>query len=123
MLGGILVTVALVLPGISATHMLYILGMYELVMELIATFQWHKLVPLLIGVLLGIVVSSRLLEYLLRRYPSLVYMIIIGFVAGSVVSLIPIKIQHPIIGAGFWILGCMRMYLLSKRAVIQSKQT
>lgn len=88
LIGGIIIAIALVLPGISVSHMLYILGIYESVMHSVYSFHWFNLVPLLLGVVVGIFATTNILEKLLKKYPDKVYMTIIGFVAASLVTLI-----------------------------------
>lgn len=115
--GGFLVAVALILPGISVTHMLYILGLYEIVLEHIYAFQFFKLIPLAAGTLVGTFLSAELLERLLKRFTTEVYLVIIGFVAGSFVSLMPEDaICHPFFGILAFAAGFASMYLLSRRA-------
>lgn len=86
-LGGLLTAAALVLPGISVSHMLYILGLYEQIMAGIAAFDVLGLFPFVLGVLGGVVLTSRMMETLLRRYKRQTYLIVLGFVLGSVVEL------------------------------------
>lgn len=88
LIGGIIIAVALVLPGISVSHMLYILGIYESVMHSVYSFHWFNLVPLVLGVVIGIFATTNILDKLLKKYPDKVYMTIIGFVAASLVTLI-----------------------------------
>lgn len=86
-LGGIIVAIALVLPGISASHMLYILGLYTTVLENVYTFKWLSLIPLLLGIIIGTFATANVLERLINKYTENTYMVIIGFVMGSVVGL------------------------------------
>ena len=88
LVGGIIIAIALVLPGISVSHMLYILGIYESVMHSVYSFHWFNLVPLLLGVVLGTFATTNILEKLLKKYPDKVYMTILGFVAASLTTLI-----------------------------------
>lgn len=88
LIGGIIIAIALVLPGISVSHMLYILGIYESVMHSVYTFHWFNLVPLLLGVVFGTFATTNILEKLLKKYPDKVYMTILGFVAASLTTLI-----------------------------------
>ena len=87
-IGGIIIAIALVLPGISVSHMLLILGIYENVMKNVYTFQWLNLIPIILGVLLGTFTTTAILENFLNTHPDKVYLIIIGFVAASLGMLI-----------------------------------
>lgn len=86
--GGFIVAIALILPGISATHMLYVLGLYNEILEYIYNFRFIQIIPLLTGVIIGAFLTASWLEKLLSKYTTNVYMAIIGFVVGSVVSLL-----------------------------------
>ena len=88
LIGGIIIAIALVLPGISVSHMLYILGIYESVMHSVYSFHWFNLVPLILGVVIGTFATTNILEKLLKKYPDKVYMTILGFVAASLTTLI-----------------------------------
>ena len=99
------------------TDIAYILGLYEVVIENIYAFHFLKLLPLLAGVLIGTFLTADLLERWMERYTKTVYLVIIGFVAGSMVSLMPANgISHPVIGILIFAAGFAGMYQLSKRA-------
>lgn len=116
--GGFLVAIALVLPGISVSHMLYILGLYEVVIQKVYAFQFCKLIPLMLGGILGTFLTTEGLEKLLEWYPSQVYMIIIGFVSGSIVTLIPTGGGSQIIwDAVLGVIGFTGMYILSGKEI------
>lgn len=116
--GGFLVAVALVLPGISATHMLYILGLYNTVIGYIYSFKILELLPLAAGVLIGTFLTSDVLEKLIERRTGETYMVIIGFVSGSVVTLIPQPpIGHPLLAAVAFVMGFACMGVLARRAL------
>lgn len=87
--GGIVIAAALILPGLSVSYMLVLLDLYEPTMEAISRLDIAALAPLGAGVLLGIVLTARLLEYLMNRFPYASYLVILGFVLGSVVKVFP----------------------------------
>lgn len=116
LIGGVVVAVALILPGISVTHMLYILGIYEVVLHKVYELQWLSLLPLAAGVIGGTFLTTGVLERLMERHPRAVYQVIIGFVAASVVMLIPGEAPaHPLWGAAAAAAGAVAMYWLSRR--------
>lgn len=115
--GGFLIAIALILPGISATHMLYILGLYETVLTMVYELEIVKLLPLLAGGICGTFLTAGLLDKLMKRYTTQVYLVIIGFVAGSMTTLFPQgMIAYPVLGILLAIAGCFCMYRLSLRA-------
>ena len=52
----------LVLPGISVSQMLYMLGIYETIIGNISSFHILPLIPLGAGVLGGIFLTTKVLE-------------------------------------------------------------
>lgn len=86
---GFISAIALVLPGISVSYMLLLLGMYDITMQSISNLYVPFLLPLAIGGILGIVSTTKLLEHFMSRYPQVTYLIILGFVVGSVFEIIP----------------------------------
>lgn len=88
-LGGLIVAAALVLPGISASHMMYMLGIYEPVMDSVSRLDILSLLPMAAGLIVGIFLTARLLEKLLEKHSRGCYLVILGFMAGSLRELIP----------------------------------
>lgn len=88
-IAGIVAAIALVLPGISVSYMLLVLGMYEETMKAIDQFYLPYLIPLGVGVLLGIILTTRILEKAMNTYTAPTYLIILGFVIASVIEVFP----------------------------------
>ena len=87
--GGVLLAAALVLPGISASHFLYMLGIYDAVMEKLSTLDLIPLLPLAAGTVLGIFLTARLIETLFQRHQAGTFLVILGFMLASLRELIP----------------------------------
>lgn len=87
--GGVLVAAALVLPGISASHLLYILGIYDPVMDRLGSLELLALLPMGLGLLAGAFLTAKLLEQLLERHQTGTFMVILGFMLASLRELIP----------------------------------
>lgn len=79
-----LAMVAMLLPGISGSLILLILGAYTIAMEAIAHFKWDILFIIALGVLIGAYVGVRIIQNMLRNHPQALYFIILGLVLGSV---------------------------------------
>ena len=88
-IGGILLAAALVLPGISASHFLYMLGIYDAVMDKLGALELLSLVPMGIGLSVGIFITAKLLEALIQRHQAGTFMVILGFMLASLRELIP----------------------------------
>ncbi len=94
---GLVGAVAMIVPGISGSLLMLILGVYPIVMKSIpALFVpsefFHALILLLpngIGVLLGLLGGAQLVKYLLKRAPNHTYAVIFGLLCGSAVNLFP----------------------------------
>lgn len=89
MLAGFIAAVALVLPGISVSYLLLIMGLYDETMRAISELYLPFLVPLGIGLLLGIVLTTKVLEKVMTKHPQPTYLIIFGFVLGSMAEVFP----------------------------------
>lgn len=89
MTAGFIAAVALVLPGISISYLLLIIGLYDETMRAISELYLPFLIPLGIGLILGIVLTTRFLEHAMEKYPQATYLVILGFVFGSMAEIFP----------------------------------
>lgn len=69
-LGGVIIAVALVLPGISASQMLYMLGIYESTLKAVGNMDIAALVPLAAGGLLGTFFLQKCWKGCWKTYPA-----------------------------------------------------
>lgn len=88
-LAGIIAAVALVLPGISVSYLLLVMGLYDKVILAVSQLYLPLLLPLGFGAVLGVVLTTRLLETAMKRYPRATYLTILGFLLGSAASVFP----------------------------------
>ncbi len=88
MLGGFIVAVALVLPGVSASQMLYVMGLYEQVMQQVSQLDLLPLIPLCIGLAVGVFLTAKLLSAAFARFDG-VYLVVLGFLIFSLKDLLP----------------------------------
>jgi putative membrane protein len=114
--GGVLLAIALVLPGVSASQMLYTLGIYEEMMACIGELRLLPLVPIGIGTAVGIVLVTKTLETLMTRYPRQTFLIIFGFILGSIPELYPQNVEGNSLLCGVCVaVGFLLAYLVGKR--------
>ena len=121
-LAGIIYSIGKVIPGISGSFLLIIIGMYEYVLSVMAhpitvgLMHINKLIPFIIGLVTGIIVLLKLINYLLEKHYGLTYSIIIGFVLGSVPALIPsLSIASNLfVGLIIMVIGFALSYKLTK---------
>lgn len=86
---GIVAAVALVLPGISVSYLLLLLGIYDKTVMAIGDFNLSYLMPLGLGIILGIILTTKLLENAMKNHTQATYLIILGFVGGSMAEVFP----------------------------------
>ncbi|NLK45075.1 MAG: DUF368 domain-containing protein [Treponema sp.] len=86
---GFVIAAAIVLPGISTSHMLLILGMYNTTLEAMKNVNLPYLIPLALGGIAGIFLITNILEKALSKFPQFSYFMIIGFVLGSIIDVFP----------------------------------
>ena len=67
---GFIAAIALVLPGISVSYMLLLMGLYDETMRAASEFYLPFLIPLGFGLVVGILLTTKLLEKLMQNYPQ-----------------------------------------------------
>ena len=93
----------MIIPGISGSLVLMLLGYYLPIVNKIKDLTHFNnlldniliLMPFGIGVLVGIVLIAKLIEWLLKKYEKKTYFGVIGFIGASVLA-IPISVYHEI---------------------------
>lgn len=104
---GILVAMAMVVPGISGSMLLMVVGYYFYIADLLETFikniakfaigdafsNFLVLIPFIIGLILGVVLIAKAISYLLVKYPKTVYAAIIGLLIASPFAIIYAMIE------------------------------
>ena len=125
---GAIASAAMVIPGISGSMIIMLLGYYDSVINAMNELRSGNfsaiaiLLPYLIGLLIGIVFIAKLMNFLLKKHTALTFSAIFGLVIGSPVALL---IQNTdcvaIATTGNWIacavccvVGFLVAYLLSR---------
>ncbi|NRB57137.1 MAG: DUF368 domain-containing protein [Salinicola sp.] len=80
---------AMLLPGVSGSFLLLVMGLYGTVMNGIKNFDLGLISIFGAGCLLGLFTFSRLLSWLLRHHHAMTLMTIVGFILGSLPQLWP----------------------------------
>ncbi|MGN1328032.1 MAG: DUF368 domain-containing protein [Clostridia bacterium] len=86
---GFLMSIGIVVPGISNTIILMCLGVYSTYIYAISTVNLSILIPLAIGVLCGGIIWLKIISVLLKKYHQPTFYVIIGFTLGSIFVLLP----------------------------------
>ena len=137
-IAGIIAAAALVIPGVSGSFMLLLMGIYRLATYSISSIGSlladitntslmlniaKVLVPLAAGIIIGGLSMARVIEKLLKNHHKTIYLIILGLLLGSVYALFrdPVTYQsglsvlHVIIGIATFSIGSVISYSLGKK--------
>lgn len=103
---GVLGASAMVLPGVSGGYLLLLLGVYVTILKGIEEFftaartldfalafapAWQILLPVGLGVLIGVAGVSNLVKFVLERFPKPTLGLLLGLLLGAVVGLWPFQ--------------------------------
>ena len=86
---GFLMSAGVIIPGVSSTLILMLLGIYDAYLLSVSTLYFPFLIPIGIGLALGSIVFMKITKFLLDKYHSPTFFIIIGFTIGSIFVLYP----------------------------------
>ena len=123
---GMVAAATMVIPGVSGSFALMLLGYYKPIVTTISNLTnfnllGHNLLILMpfgVGVLVGIVLIAKLIEFLFNKYEIPTYYAILGFVVSSVLGLgigligTPLTFIQVIIGVVLFVLACIIGYKL-----------
>lgn len=126
---GMIAAASMVIPGISGSFMLMLLGYYKPIIDTISDLASFNnildniliLLPFGIGILVGIVLIAKLIELLLEKFPIKTYYGIIGFVLASIITIflplvnVSYTIPSVIIGIILLLLGGVIAYKLGDK--------
>ena len=121
---GVIASSTMIIPGISGSFVMLLLGVYGTLIASVANlFPFTAatldavlvLLPFGIGVVIGLVYCSKLIKFLLAKFPVPTYAAIFGFVLGSIGCVFPGFDKIDLVGviaaiAGILVLwGCERL--------------
>lgn len=90
MLCGVAAICSMILPGLSGSFILFIMGNYKLVaIDAVNERNFDILFPVLLGAVVGLIAFSHFLSWLLKKYKDQTISILTGFILGSVSILWP----------------------------------
>ena len=79
----------MIIPGISGSMVLMIMGVYEAILTAVSSLDIIILIPFAIGVGIGIILVSKLIDMLLEKFYGYTYYAILGFIIGSIIFIFP----------------------------------
>lgn len=86
---GFAMSIGIVVPGVSSTIILMLLGVYNLYLTGISNIYLPTLIPMFLGLLIGCFVFMKLTKFLLDNFYAQTFYSIIGFTLGSIFVLLP----------------------------------
>lgn len=92
---GLIDATTMVIPGISGTAVMMLLGCYELLLNLLSSLDGisnivlnlSKLIPFVFGVAIGVIILTKIMSYLFDKKSEETYAIILGFATSSILVL------------------------------------
>ncbi len=90
-LSGMIAIMAMILPGISGSFILLILGQYAFVIEALKDLNIKVFLIFGAGAAIGLLGFARVLSWLLNRYHAITLAVLIGFMTGSLRKIWPFK--------------------------------
>ena len=121
---GAIAAVTMVVPGISGSFTLMLIGYYEPILNLVNDITSFKnlgpnlilIFTFMLGVFIGIIFISKIIEWCLKHYKRETYYAIIGFVLSSIISVIyevskfQFNLTHLIIGIVLLVINTVLVY-------------
>lgn len=100
---GLIAAATMVIPGVSGSLVLMLLGYYLPIIGVLKELtKFENLGPNLlvafvfgVGVLVGIVAISKVIEYLLEKFEAKTFFGVIGFILASIIA-IPVSVYHEV---------------------------
>lgn len=87
--GTALAAAAAIIPGISGSFLLLILGIYNTVIQAVSDFNIPLLLPIAAGAAAGLLGGATFIRFLLAKAPSYTYSGVLGLTAGALAVLYP----------------------------------
>ena len=89
---GIIASSAMILPGISGSLILVILGVYTFLINALNNMDILIIIAFILGAIIGLLGFSRVLKYLFNNYRNITYSIMLGLVIGSIPKILKITL-------------------------------
>ena len=77
------------IPGMSVSMMLMMLGVYEPLLDAAAKLDVLTVAPVALCFLVGMVLFSKLTKLIFQKYRNFAYFMVLGFMAGSIINIFP----------------------------------
>lgn len=84
-----LAAVTMIIPGISGSFVMMLLGVYETIITAIKEMNFYVIIPFAIGAIIGIIGGAKLISILIKKNKLMVYSALMGLVIGSIYAILP----------------------------------
>ncbi len=88
---GAIAICAMILPGISGSFILVLLGMYKFILQAVSDFNISVVLTFMAGAAIGIIAFSNVLSWFLKKYYDYTIAVLAGFMIGSLNKVWPWK--------------------------------
>ena len=126
---GIIASATMVIPGISGSFVLMLLGYYKPIIDTVRSLTnfnllFHNIIVLGsfgLGVLIGIILVAKLIEMLLKKHETKTYYAVFGFIIASIIAIIKplfyinISLLEVIVGIILFTIGSIVAYKISEK--------
>lgn len=85
---GFIDALTMIIPGISGTAIFIMLGVYEFVLLMFSNMLFPFLIFFMVGVVIGIFITSKIINYCFKNYNKQTYLVILGFALSSLIFII-----------------------------------
>lgn len=126
---GMLASSTMVIPGVSGSFVLMLVGYYKPIINTISSLTDFSLIghnlliigSFLLGAIIGIVLISKLIEFLLNKYETKTYYAVFGFIMASIIAIIKplfstnLNVLEVLIGLVLALVGFLVAFKLSEK--------
>jgi len=126
---GMLASSTMVIPGVSGSFVLMLVGYYKPIINTISSLTDFNLIghnlliigSFLLGAIIGIVLISKLIEFLLNKYETKTYYAVFGFIMASIIAIIKplfstnLNVLEVLIGLVLALVGFLVAFKLSEK--------
>lgn len=92
LLCGVVATCSMILPGLSGSFVLVLMGNYQLIMiQAVKNLDFGILIPVAVGGIVGLLAFSHFLSWIYKKYRDMTISLLTGFILGSMPIIWPWK--------------------------------
>ena len=90
---------SMILPGLSGSYVLLMMGVYDNIISAVSNLDWAILIPFAIGAVGGLLAFSHILSWIFKKFPDITIALLTGFILGSLPVIYPWRdaITHEIV--------------------------